>query len=105
MQLYSEFIRVKMFPLGAVSERETIPKPPRLYFLIVDISRISSVLLLNTQLKCKTQCSVKAACSLHMPFQRHYQQLNVSAPAMIYSKLPNQKTFSAFCAALEQAVP
>lgn len=105
MQLYTELIRVKMFPRGAFSERETIPKLPRLHFLIVDIAGISSVLLLNTQLKCKTQRSVKAARSLHMPFHRHYQQLNVSVPAMIYSELPNQKTFSAFCAALEHAVP
>lgn len=95
MQLYSELIRVKMFPRGGfLRERETIPWLPRLHFLIVDISYISPVLLLNAQ--CKTLCVVKAACSLHMPFHGHYQQLNVSAAAMIYSKLPNQKTFFSF---------
>ena len=31
------------------------------HVLIVSISHISSVLLLDTRLKCKTQCSVKAA--------------------------------------------
>lgn len=101
MQLYSELIRVKMFPQGAFSERQTIPWLPRLHFLIVDMSRISSVLLLNIQLRCKTQCGVKAVSSLPMPFHRHYQQLNVSAAAMIYSKLPNQKTFFSFLRSVE----
>lgn len=92
-------IRVKMFPQGASSEWETIPELPRLQPLIVDVSRISSVLLLGLN---GGAGAVKATVPFMCPSTGSTSSLMFQLQLWFMPSSQTKRHFSALCEASGQ---